>query len=117
MALIFQRRSRRSSRKAKRVRPFTARGRRIALSPPRRFMTDLLHFSQKLPSVPMQRRMRLADVAEARGKWPQRVSWCSIFLKAYSIVASRTPELRPRIVPLPLGTHVRAPDEHRHVQR
>jgi hypothetical protein len=66
-------------------------------------MTDVLHFSRKLPSVPMQRRMRLADVAEARSEWPQRVSWCSIFLKAYSIVASRTPELRRTYMPLPWG--------------
>jgi hypothetical protein len=70
------------------------RGRTLALSLPRRFVCDVLHFSRKVPSVPMQRRMQLADVVAARTAWPQRLSWCAIFLKAYSQVAAERPELR-----------------------
>jgi hypothetical protein len=60
-----------------------------------------LHFSQKVPSVPMQRRMRLDELIAARQTWPQRVSWCAIFLKAYSIVAAERPELRRTYMPYP----------------
>jgi hypothetical protein len=60
-----------------------------------------LHFARKVPSVPMQRRMRLADVIAARRTWPERLSWCSIFLKAYSIVAVNRPELRRSYMPFP----------------
>ena len=45
--------------------------------------------------------MRLADVIAARQTWPQRPSWCAIFLKAYSIVAADRPELRRSYMPRP----------------
>ena len=70
------------------------RGKWIGLSPQRRFVCDLLHHAKKVPSVPSQRRMRLADVIAARQLRPQRISWCAIFIKAYSIVAAERPELR-----------------------
>lgn len=75
-------------------------GRWINLSPQRRFVCDLLHFSRAIPSVPTERRMRLADLIEARGRWPDRISWCAIFIKAYGIVAAARPELRRAYLPL-----------------
>jgi hypothetical protein len=77
------------------------RGRRLGLSLPRRFVCDLLHFAKKVPSVPMQKRMRLAELVAARKALPQRVSWCVIFLKAYATVAASRPELRRAYVPIP----------------
>jgi hypothetical protein len=77
------------------------RGRRLGLSLPRRFVCDLLHFAKKIPSIPMQKRMRLAELVAARKAWPQRVSWCVIFLKAYATVAASRPELRRAYVPIP----------------
>ena len=65
-----------------------------SLSPQRRFVTDLMHYSKRVPSVPSQRRMRLADVVAARNSQANHVSWCAIFIKAYSIVAAARPELR-----------------------
>ncbi len=49
----------------------------------------------------MQRRMRLDDVIAARRAWPRRVSWLSIFMKAYSIVSADRPELRRTYMPFP----------------
>ncbi|MFZ4637459.1 MAG: 2-oxo acid dehydrogenase subunit E2 [Pirellulales bacterium] len=77
----------------------TIKGRWLNLSPPRRFVCDLLHFASRVPSVPSQRRMRLADVIEARGRGTQRISWCAIFIKAYAIVAASRPELRRAYMP------------------
>ena len=77
------------------------RGRGIALSAPRRFMTDLLHFASKIPTVPVQRRMRLGEVARARDAAAVRVGWPAVFLKAYARVAARVPELRRAYVALP----------------
>jgi hypothetical protein len=76
------------------------KGRWIGLSPQRRFVCDLLHFSRAVPSVPTQRRMQLADVIEARGRRPERISWCAIFIKAFAIVAAARPELRRCYLPL-----------------
>ncbi len=90
------------SRLLNRKIPFLA-GKKISLSLPRRFVGDILHFAKRIPSVPMQRRMRLADVIAARGQLPQRFSWCAIFMKAFSIVASSRPELRRTYLTFPWG--------------
>src|ERR1700756_5071099 len=71
-----------------------ARGRNIALSVPRRFIGDLVHFAHRIPSVPVERRMHLAAVARAREVLEPRPSWCAVFTKAYALVAERMPELR-----------------------
>lgn len=75
------------------------KGRWINLSPQRRFVCDLLHFARRLPSVPSQRRMQLADVIAARARTGPRISWCAIFIKAYAIVAASRPELRRCYLP------------------
>jgi hypothetical protein len=80
--------------------PFAV-GQRLSLSPPRRFIGDLMRLARRVPSIPMERRMRLADVAFARRTWPQRVSWCALFMKAYSIVSADRPELRRSYVTFP----------------
>ena len=76
-------------------------GRWIGLSVQRRFVCDLLHFARKVPSIPSQRRMHLADVVEARRSQPSHVSWCAIFIKAYAIVSASRPELRRCYLPVP----------------
>jgi 2-oxoacid dehydrogenase/acyltransferase catalytic subunit len=77
------------------------KGRAIRLSLPRRFICDLLHYAKRIPTVPIQRRMHLADVVAVRGSWTKRVSWCAIFMKAFAIVASRRPEFRRTFMSFP----------------
>lgn len=77
----------------------TIKGRWLNLSLPRRFVCDLLHFARRIPSVPSQRRMHLADVIEARSRSQHRISWCAIFIKAFSVVATARPELRRCYLP------------------
>src|SRR5205823_5145208 len=73
----------------------------LPLSLPRRFLNDLIHFAEQVPSRTMERQMDLASVVVARqSAWP-RPAWCSIFLKAYAIVAQRRPQLRRLYRPLP----------------
>ncbi len=72
----------------------------IALSRPRRFMGDMLHFAAGVPSVPVQRRMNLAAVAAARAG-AGRPGWPALFLKAFARVADDTPALRRAYVRLP----------------
>jgi hypothetical protein len=68
---------------------------------PRRFITDLVHFAQQIPLCTVQRTMRLAAVADARERAVPRPGWCALFIKAYSLVAARRPELRRAFIPLP----------------
>lgn len=70
------------------------RGQWISLSHPRRFLVDMLHFAAQVPTVPIQRRMSLADVAAARQSALDRPCWPAVFLKAYARVADAFPPLR-----------------------
>lgn len=76
-------------------------GRKLALSLPRRFICDLVHFAHQVPSVPVQRRMNVAAVAAARERATPRPSWCALFTKAYACVAAAMPELRRAYMAFP----------------
>ena len=78
-----------------------AAGRHFPLSVPRRFICDLVHFARKVPSVPVERRMQLAGVSDARARSDKRPSWCAIFTKAYAILAARRPALRTAYLSFP----------------
>jgi hypothetical protein len=77
------------------------RGRRLPLSLPRRLIGDLMHFAQKLPTVPVQRRMNIAPLVAARQLARPRPSWCALFTKAYAMVAARRPQLRRAYLSFP----------------
>jgi hypothetical protein len=76
-------------------------GRYLPLSLPRRIICDLLHFAGRVPTVPVQRRMRLGAVAAARRAAVPRPSWVSLFTKAYGVVSGTWPELRRTYLPYP----------------
>ncbi len=76
-------------------------GRRRALSPGRRFITDLMHYARQVPGVVIQRRMDVAPLVEARRRLIERPGWCAIFTKAYAIVARDRPELRTAYMSFP----------------
>jgi hypothetical protein len=78
-----------------------ARGLNIPLSLPRRLICDMLHFAHFVPSVPVQRRMQLADLVAARAASDPRPSWCGIFTKAYAIVTDANPILRRAYLTFP----------------
>src|SRR5947209_19882486 len=77
------------------------RGFNLPLSLPRRFIGDMLHFTKAVPSIPVQRRMHLADLVAARAAAEPRPSWCSIFTKAYAFVTDATPALRRAYLSFP----------------
>ena len=77
------------------------RGRAVRLSLPRRTVVDLLHFAAAVPSVPVQKRMRLKAVVNARAACRNRPRWTAIFAKAYALVAREFPNLRRAYVKFP----------------
>jgi hypothetical protein len=76
-------------------------GRTIRLSKSRRIIIDLLHFARAVPSLPVQRRMRLAAVVDARRACAKRPQWSVIFIKAYALVSREFPTLRRAYIKLP----------------
>ncbi len=70
------------------------RGRTVPLSLPRRFVGDLLHAAAGVPTVPVQRPMGLARLADARARLAARPTWTALFTLAYARVARDFPALR-----------------------
>lgn len=70
------------------------RGRSIRLSRARKLVIDFLHFAAGVPTVPVQRRMGLQPVIEARAALADRPAWTAIMVKAFAIVSAEVPELR-----------------------
>ncbi len=77
-------------------------GRSLALSLPRRFVGDLVHFARQVPTVPVQRRMALAEVAGVRAGVSPRVGWAAVFTKAFALTAALRPELRRAYLSFPV---------------
>ncbi len=76
-------------------------GRFIRLSLPRQYIIDLLHFSQKIPSIPVQRSMDIGKTLAARKCLTNPPSWVVIVSKAYAIVCQEFPPLRQSYLALP----------------
>ncbi len=76
-------------------------GRFIRLTLPRQYIIDLLHFSQKIPSIPVQRKMNVGQTLAARKRLPNAPSWVVIVAKAYAIVCGEFPSLRRSYLALP----------------
>ena len=77
------------------------RGKTIALLPSRRIQIDFLYFANKIPIVPVQRRMALGALVEARKACRHRPPWTALFLKAFAILAQQTPDLRRVYIGVP----------------
>jgi hypothetical protein len=75
------------------------RGRRIALSPPRRLLTDLSHLSRGFPQATLLTRINVTALVEPRDE--ARIPWPVVFAKAYALVAAGSPPLRRVYVKLP----------------
>jgi hypothetical protein len=70
------------------------KGRYLSLSWPRRYMNDGMYFARQMPHVSVLRQMNLRELAAARQTACPRPGWCSLFVRAFGLVAARRPELR-----------------------
>jgi hypothetical protein len=78
-----------------------ARGRRLPFSPFRQVVVDLMHFSSKVPSVAMERRMNLSPVMAARQLHQPRPGWCGMLARAFGLLGRDYPALRRAYMSFP----------------
>lgn len=69
-------------------------GRRLRVPASRRLTSDLLWLNRVVPLCGHDRIFRLQDLASARSKLTDRISWPALFIRAFSLVAQKHPELR-----------------------
>src|SRR4051812_1134209 len=75
------------------------RGRRVALSRPRRLLTDLSHLSRGFPRATLLTQINVGALVQLRDE--ARIPWPVVFAKAYALVAAGSPSLRRVYVKLP----------------
>jgi hypothetical protein len=78
-----------------------SQGRNVPISPFRRLVTDLMHFSAQVPSVAADRRMDLRPLVAARQACSPHPGWCTLFAKAYGMVCRDYPLLRRSYLKFP----------------
>jgi len=76
-------------------------GRTFPVSYFRRLVTDLVEFAATVPGASIERHMDLSRLVEARQACSPSPTWSAIFIKAYSLVAARTPILRTSYMKFP----------------
>jgi hypothetical protein len=76
-------------------------GKYLPISYFRRLVIDLMHFSAKVPSATVERRMSLARLIAARRACARPPTWSTIFTKAFAVVSARTPLLRTSYLSFP----------------
>ena len=64
------------------------------ISPPRRFIFDLMDASVRVPFVSLRRTLDISQLIEARGLAARPPGWAAIFVKAFALVARDEPVLR-----------------------
>lgn len=69
-------------------------GRIFRVNQSRSLVLDIARLARYVPSFPVERWFDLAEVAEARSHTSSRISWVTLFLKAYGIASQSLPLLR-----------------------
>lgn len=78
-------------------------GKKIALSPARNLVIEMLHHAQQVPSIPVAREMNVSRLLAARSAASSPPAWTALFMRAYGLVAQQVPELRRAYMPWPMA--------------
>lgn len=77
-------------------------GRTFRLASSRALAVDIAVIAQKVPTFPVERWFDLGALAAARSAASPRISWVTLFVKAYGLASRRLPQLRTHYLNYPL---------------
>lgn len=77
-------------------------GRTFRLTSSRSLVLDVACLAQKVPTFPVERWFDLGAVARARSQASPRISWVTLFIKAYGLVSRQLPQLRTHYLKYPI---------------
>ena len=77
------------------------KGRTLPLSPPRRFILDMVRYARQIPTIPVARTFDVGALVAPRDSHPARPSWTVLFMKAYGLVAAQHAPLRRALLTFP----------------
>jgi 2-oxoacid dehydrogenases acyltransferase (catalytic domain) len=76
-------------------------GRTFRLTSSRSLVLDVAHIAKKVPAFPVERWFDLEAVAQARAQAAPRISWVTLFVKAYGLTSRQLPQLRTHYLKYP----------------
>jgi hypothetical protein len=85
------------------------RARRVRISRNRALVGDVVHFARHIPRFAVDRLVPLADLSVLRDQAMPRISWSTLFLKAYSLLAVDCRPLRQAYLAWPWGHLIEMP--------
>ncbi|MCC6509822.1 MAG: hypothetical protein IT423_11985 [Pirellulaceae bacterium] len=84
-------------------------GRTFRLTSSRALVLDVAHLAKKVPSFPVERWFDMSAIAAARAQAAPRISWVTLFVKAYGLVSRQMPQLRTHYLKYPIPHFYQAP--------
>jgi|688.fasta_scaffold04892_5 hypothetical protein len=84
-------------------------GRIFRVNQSRALVLDIARLARYVPSFPVERWFDLGEVAEARSQTSTRISWVTLFLKAYGIASQQLPLLRTHYSRFPFPYFYQSP--------
>jgi hypothetical protein len=75
----------------------------------RSIVLDVVHLARKIPSFPVERWFELQELGEIRQAAKRRISWITLFARAYGLVSRDFPELRQTFVSWPFARVYQSP--------
>lgn len=84
-------------------------GRTFRLTSSRSLVLDIAHIAMRVPTFPVERWFDMEAVAQARAQALPRISWVTLFVKAYGLASRQIPQLRTHYLKYPFAHFYQAP--------
>ncbi|MFO1063311.1 MAG: hypothetical protein U0892_05520 [Pirellulales bacterium] len=75
----------------------------------RTLVLDIAYFAEKVPAFPVERWFDMSEIAAARSAAYRRISWVTLFIKAYGLAGRQIPQLRAHYLRYPFPHFYQSP--------
>ena len=84
-------------------------GRTFRIERSRQVVYDIVRLARHVPAFPVERWFELAELSEARKNCSRRISWLTLFVRAYGLAGRDFPQLRQAYSSFPFGRLYQSP--------
>ena len=85
-------------------------GRTFRVERSRQVVLDVVRLARHVPAFPVERWFELAELSEARKNCPRRISWLTLFVRAYGLAGRDIPQLRQAYSGFPFARLYQSPN-------
>jgi hypothetical protein len=85
-------------------------GRTFFIERERQVVLDVVRLARKVPTFPVERWFELAELSAARSRCSRRISWLTLFVRAYGLAGRDVPQLRQAYSSFPIPRLYQSPN-------